>query len=64
MNKPNWKDVDERGNYLSQDYTGTWYWHEFKPTCRYGEWFSSGMTSLVVSEGDYIEAEKTLEKRP
>ena len=62
--KPDWKDAPEWANYLAQEYDGSWFWFELKPTADYQ------LETWIALEGRCNQAFKkqewasTLEQRP
>jgi hypothetical protein len=41
--KPNWKDAPEWAQWLAQDASHSWYWHELEPEPEDGVWESDGL---------------------
>lgn len=64
QNKPSWRAVPSRANWLAQDAVGSWLWHSSEPECRNGGWIGSttrGYAAKGCVIGDWCD---TLEKRP
>lgn len=67
MSKPDWKDAPEWAEWLAQDKTGSWYWHEYKPYHhRMDFWSSPGRTSWFphLYDDENPNWTSTLERRP
>ena len=60
--KPHWKDAPEWAQYLAQDSTGDWQWHEAEPHLGCYTWCSIDRTQLVVDGPE--DWKQTLEERP
>jgi hypothetical protein len=64
--KPDWSSpaVPEWAAYAAQELSGSYLWHEFKPTylAITGEWRSSGRWAVVPKVS--LRPEQTLEQRP
>lgn len=64
--KPDWssKNVPDWAMYAAQELSGSYLWHEFKPTylAITGEWRSSGRWAVVPKVS--LRPEQTLEERP
>lgn len=65
QNKPSWKDAPEWANFLSQGFSGAWFWHEFKPEIGDCAYFSVKGKYTIHIAGEVLgDWRDTLEKRP
>ena len=64
--KPNWKDAPKWAQWLAQDFTGTWYWYETKPSPDDEEliWDSAGSGCIQREPRTNYAWRESLEQRP
>lgn len=65
QNKPSWADAPEWANFLSQGFSGAWFWHEFNPEIGDCAYFSVKGKYTIHIAGEILgDWRDTLEKRP
>ena len=67
MTKPDWKDAPEDAEYLAQDLSGIWSFHQNEPRPERGIWDSTAGVWTVPIRGERFANPNwrdTLEKRP